>query len=468
MSALNSTEPRNAHRKPIAACISSIFALAAPTAYATTFVTNCNDAGVGSLRTAVASAPDGDTIDATGLSGVCSTITLKTGAIVAGQNNLTIKGPGVGSLTVTAKYSNGMTTHQYQNRIFTHNGTGTLSLQDMTTSKGYQVSAAGNAFGGCIYSKGSVSLNNVNVTFCQARTTSGSAVGGGIYTKGGLTMLYSNLSGNTANGGTSGGSIAGGANVGTSMTAKYSSLVVNSATNSAGTAGLIGAAFTHGNTFIRNTTISGNSSGDNVGGLAVVASTGQVTLLNSTISGNTSQNGIVGGIYAFAPAIKVYNSTLAFNTAASGSAGSPPGAQLLVSGASPAIVLESSILANNTYGAGAVDNDLSAAGATISGHNNLIRASTASLPADTIVGRCPLLKPLKSNGGLTQTHSLYGHSPAIDVGNNTFGSGFDQRGSMTANGVRDFARVSGPAADIGALEVDQTDEIYDSSFEGCP
>ena len=43
MSALNSTEPRNAHRKPIAACISSIFALAAPTAYATTFVTNCND-----------------------------------------------------------------------------------------------------------------------------------------------------------------------------------------------------------------------------------------------------------------------------------------------------------------------------------------------------------------------------------------------------------------------------------------
>jgi hypothetical protein len=43
-----------------------------------------------------------------------------------------------------------------------------------------------------------------------------------------------------------------------------------------------------------------------------------------------------------------------------------------------------------------------------------------------------------------------------------------------ANGVRDHARVSGapgvitPVADIGAYELDQSDEIFDSPFEGCP
>lgn len=84
---------------------------------------------------------------------MCSTITLKTGDIVVTQNNLTIKAPGAGSLTVTARYNNGMTTHQYQNRIFTHNGTGTLRLHGMTVRNGYQVHNRGKALGGCVYSK---------------------------------------------------------------------------------------------------------------------------------------------------------------------------------------------------------------------------------------------------------------------------------------------------------------------------
>ena len=54
---------------------------------------NCNNSGAGSLRDAVAAATDGDTVDATGLAGVCSTITLTTGEIVVKQNNLTIQGP---------------------------------------------------------------------------------------------------------------------------------------------------------------------------------------------------------------------------------------------------------------------------------------------------------------------------------------------------------------------------------------
>jgi hypothetical protein len=56
------------------------------------------------------------------------------------------------------------------------------------------------------------------------------------------------------------------------------------------------------------------------------------------------------------------------------------------------------------------------------------------------------LGPLAGNGGPTQTVALLPGSPAIDAGANTAGLVFDQRGF-------NHARVSGSAADIGALEV---------------
>src|SRR5581483_9222072 len=131
----------NRRRKPLAVCLAGILSLAAPAALAgSVFVTNCNDAGAGSLRGAVAAAADGDTVDATGLAGVCSTITLKTGEIVVGQNNLTIQGPGRSALTLTALYFNGVTFHQYPYRIFHHTGAGTLAIESLSMFKGYQPS----------------------------------------------------------------------------------------------------------------------------------------------------------------------------------------------------------------------------------------------------------------------------------------------------------------------------------------
>jgi len=127
---------------------------------------------------------------------------------------------------------------------------------------------------------------------------------------------------------------------------------------------------------------------------------------------------------------------------------------------------ESTLIANNTYGSPPTSSDLFS-DIPVTGHNNLVRASSASLPDDTIVGQCPLLGPLKFNGGPTKTRALLGHSPAIDTGNNTLGSNHDQRGPP-------YARVSGPPgsmtprADIGAYEVDRADVIFDANFEGCP
>src|SRR5262249_55448926 len=70
---------------------------AAISARATTIsVTNTNDSGPGSLRQALAIANDGDTIDATGVSG---TITLSSGVLLVGKS-VTINGAGAEVLAV--------------------------------------------------------------------------------------------------------------------------------------------------------------------------------------------------------------------------------------------------------------------------------------------------------------------------------------------------------------------------------
>ncbi len=460
---------RDSRRAPLAAAVTALFSIAAPSAYATVLVTNCNDAGDGSLRAAVGMAADGDTVDATGLS--CSTITLKTGDIVVPQDSLTIKGPGADKLSVSAEYFSGMTTHQYQNRIFTHTGNGTLTLQYLTATKGYLVDATGSAKGGGVYSKAALVLDHANVTFNTAHTDSGVAEGGGVYAKKSLKLIHSDVSFNIADGGAGGVSLGGGARTAGGTDVSYSRITNNQAIDNTHSQGFYGGMVAFGPSFIGQSVISNNSADKSVGGLGLSAGIGAVTLVNSTISGNKAENGGFGGIYAAAPSIQIYNSTIAFNTAALASGQESPGAQLYAFGGS--IRLESSIFANNSYGISAIQNDLSINGVTATGSNNLVLASVAALPADTIIGKCPLLGPLALNGGLTETHRLLSHSPAIDAGNNVALSGFDQRGSMLENGAMDYVRVSGPPgsatprADIGAYEVQQNDEIYNADFEGC-
>jgi hypothetical protein len=64
-------------------------------------VTNTNDSGPGSLREALAAANDGDTIDATGVSG---TILLTSGELQI-TRGVTINGPGAGTLAVNGNGS---------------------------------------------------------------------------------------------------------------------------------------------------------------------------------------------------------------------------------------------------------------------------------------------------------------------------------------------------------------------------
>ncbi len=429
------------------------------------FVTNCNDSGPGSLRNAVAGAPSGETVDATGLKGVCSTITLKTGAISVANSNLTIKGPGVEDLTLTAKYGD----HQYHDRLLSHFGTGLLYLQDMSLTKGYALSDP--AKGGCIYSKGSVKLKDVHVTGCEAKSSgTGDARGGGIFAVGTLTLTRSSVSLNGAMGGTGVGNSGKGAGTYSfGLRADFSNVYFNEA-DSQLSRGFVGGSFSNGDAYISNSTIARNQASLKIGGLEVI--NGNLKLVNSTISSNIAQKGSIGGLYATAvsPQIEIFNSTIASNSAYYSLSSSAPGATFRGSAGTSTVVMQSSIIANNYYGS-SIDSDLSS-NIPISGSNNLVMATNASIPGDTILGKCPLLGPLTLNGGLTPTHKLISRSPAIDAGNNAFGAGFDQRGSQSVNGDRNYPRVLGPPAttprtDIGAYEVNRVDEIFDTEFEGC-
>jgi hypothetical protein len=200
-----------------------------------------------------------------------------------------------------------------------------------------------------------------------------------------------------------------------------------------------------------------------------------VTITNSTISGNSASR-IVGGMYTDAKNVNIYNSTIAFNTAASAKSNEnffAAGVALTVKAVGEAVTLQSSILSNNTYGSS--ENDLSTTGgaATIGGAENLVRASSAGVPVGTLVSVCPLLGPLRNNGGPTKTLALASNSPAIDAGNSIVEKDYDQRGSALTNGVLDYIRVSGPTgnpsprADIGAYEVQQDETIFTTGFDGC-
>jgi hypothetical protein len=578
MSSVVSPAARLARRRPLAACIASIFAVAAPvSAIADTCIVNSCDgdlSGPGTLRSCIANAPDtGRVVDLSGLVGVnvCADHKIKlstSGEIIIQATSVTIAGPGADLLTIDGA----LLPNAYFNnnaRPFTHVGTGTLALSNIGVSGGHVAHDGGGyqGRGGCIYSSGSVTLTDATVSSCSA-TTNGSdtAFGGGIFTKGNLTLTNSKVSGNSApSGGTSigggvyvagnlilnnstlsgnslnavadakgggayvqgiakvqlnsvvydnhanstsanahGGGIyakgdltvdvstikgntvagffskGGGARVIGNFTSSYSTVSYNSAYG----AGYGGGLFLEGSVNnIKTSTISGNGSAGRAGGVDVrsLVSPGAnyFGIVNSTISNNFATTKF-GGLYVNSGTAKFFNSTIAFNTAVTGS----PGVELNATSASMAVTLKSTLMSNNTYGAD-FQNDLKTVAGihtiTFNGSNpddaakNLIRVPAVLpvpdyLPTDTLIGDCPHLGKLRDNGGLTLTHALRSKSIAIDAGNDVFGALYDQRGKLDVNLTRDYTRFSGEfaLADIGAYEVQQNDVVFNDDLEDCP
>jgi hypothetical protein len=462
----------------IAACVAA--AACASDCHAAAFdnVLNCNDGGSGSLRDTIKNAASGDTVVLNPTSMHCSAITLTSGEIAVGQQDLYIKynADNANRITISGNFS----TTNIHARIFNHSGGGTLKLSRLYLKDGgfSTNDTTQSVRGGCVDSAGTVDLEASTVTGCQLDAEVGLTFfvrGGGVYAAKGLILNGSTISYNRAsnyyfaiqNGVPQPGGAVEGVGVFANgfVTARYSTVSGNYAysvaDNSAG-----GGIFLENNnpansTVIQQSTISGNSALRG-GGMLAENFGGALTIENSTLSGNTSyeqdragQAADVHGtaIFSFGE-LTIRNSTVAFNAAAT--AASPA---IYLAKPSYAAAFISTIIANNTaagyeYGVGAKS------AITIGGAYNLIQAKAASVTFSfaPMTGD-PLLLPLSDNGGPTLTHAFSKSSPVFATGNNASGFANDQRGSG-------FVRqAQSGAVDIGAYQLQVRDRIFADGFD---
>jgi hypothetical protein len=414
------------------------------------------------LRDALAVANDGDTIDATGVSG---TILLTSGELQI-NHNVTINGLGAGNLAVNdnatsrvfEKFASDVTLSGFTitNGFVADNngGGGILNHAGLTLTESNVSNSAtpdeNNQQGGGIFNDavatltvtgstingnharcagGGICSSNAQLTVINSTISGNTAAslplqcigtGGGILYSGGGTVMVTNsiISGNYAGSG-------GGMGIGDGAT-----VTVTGSTINGNQAGCVGAGITIGNAqlTVTSSTISGNVTGGipgfceggSRGGISTFSA--QLTLTNSTISGNdASGNGGVGGgmVLAGEGTTTITNSTISDNSAGGGGIHTYQGATQI----------EDTVLNAGEFG-GTIVND----GGTVTslGYNLASDDGGGVLtgPGDQI-NTDPMLGPLQDNGGPTYTHELLPGSPAIDAGDPSFTPPpfFDQRGT---------------------------------------
>jgi len=410
-------------------------------------VTSCADSGAGSLRDAIASAPSGAIIDASALT--CASITLGTGEIDIPQQDLTIIGPGREALTIAPKYG----------RVFSHGGGGMLTISGLSVTGG-SVSGVYKAYGGCIYSAGSIALGNllyasdrstgVTVSGCRA-VGDVQGAGGAVFAASLLSLTNTIVSNSEA---TSNAISSGGGLFARGLSMKYCEIHDNM---SSAPSGYGGGAYVFGvghDMLIDSSTFAGNAAYDTGGAFFGGAVYDQdFEIRNSTVSGNAAHSnaGIAVRQGSEDASTSIYNSTITANVASGYDTGSG------VSVHSRGIALESSIISGNFKGTSLADDLDTSYCDHVYGHDNIVGVVIGNVPSDTRIGINPLLGPLTNNGGRSRTHALLAGSPAIDAGNNDQNLTDDQRGDS-------FPRVIGAAADIGAVEFD-SDVIFRSGFD---
>ena len=207
----------------------------------------------------------------------------------------------------------------------------------------------------------------------------------------------------------------------TSLTVVNTTFSGNAAVNGGGAISACGAINISGSTF------TGNSA--DYGGAIAVVNTGTVAITNSTFSGNSA--GTTGGaIRTDYVGLSIANSTFSGNTASDGWA--------LYRGGEPAVVVDvrNTIFASSTGGSecNAPINGINASNLEYGGAGPAVSCGVA-------VSGDPMLGPLASNGGATQTLALLAGSTAINAGTTIGAPTTDQRG---------IARDASP--DIGAYE----------------
>jgi CSLREA domain-containing protein len=232
--------------------------------------------------------------------------------------------------------------------------------------------------------------------------------------------------------------------------------------------------FNHTNLTMSGTTVSGNHSPYEGGGLYLVNII-SATIENSTISGNTA-SGNGGGIYYWGlggtgGVLSLTNVTVSGNTAGGNGGGiiidsNPPSMMDLdyvtlsgngAGGSGQAIYNNGTVNLHSTIiESPSSDNCAGSASEVVSlGYNISSDSTCLSGGTDDLLSTDPLLEPLADNGGGTQTHALVPVSPAFDSADTANCPATDQRG---------ISRPRGSDCDRGAfelivLEVDEPDVV---------
>ncbi|HBB94346.1 MAG TPA: hypothetical protein DC054_03055 [Blastocatellia bacterium] len=322
--------------------------------------------------------------------------------------------------------------------------------------------------GGAWIGSGTISINNTTFESCAATggnsgtgqngsEPTGDGGGGGLYSLGNTTVTNSTFDLNSATGGRSGDtfgpdcfgaheSLNAGAGRGGAILADGGSLVVDTATFASNSA-KGGNGGNGGPTNVATCAQSQHGDGGLAyGGAITNNNAATLNIKHSTISGNSAQAGNSG--------FNQGGATLPPRNAAEGTGGGirvGPGS----------VTLENTIIANNTaangVGAnpGAFTPGPNVDGAVTSNGHNLLGVATEATGfsgAGDQTGANPMLAPLASNGGPTQTMALTIGSPAIDAGVAS-GATTDQRGmprTVDDPGVPNSGGSDG--TDIGAYE----------------
>jgi hypothetical protein len=374
-----------------------------PSSTATITVTNTDDSGRGSLRQAIADAIAGDTI----ICRVTGTITLTSGQLVI-DKSLTIQGPGASLLSISGNNAS---------RVFIINKGVTATLDRMAIRNGYENDGAG------IVNDGILTVSNSTIS----NNHSAGDYAGGIRNFSTMSVINCTISGNTAQ--------AGDGGIGNNDT-----MSVTGSTISANLAGGAGGIWNGGSLTITESTIWGNTATglggldyDDAGG-AIYNQGGAVIVNNSTISENTAifGGGIFNRFWDGCGTIYAANSTI------SGNHGDG-----IFSDICPETLINSMVVGNS---GGDITGNIETASHNLIGD----AASSGGIQHGVngnIVGKNPMLGPLRNNGGPTLTHALLAGSPAINAGDNAFAIGpTDQRGTG-------FARIVGGTVDIGSFEL---------------
>jgi CSLREA domain-containing protein len=174
-----------------------------------------------------------------------------------------------------------------------------------------------------------------------------------------------------------------------------------------------------------------------------IDNSGTLVVTNSTFSGNFAR--IAGGAISNdqGGTVELTNSTIANNSSTTPGGGGGINSE---PGSSTETLLRNTIVANNFRG-GDCHGDIIDAG------NNLDSDDSCNLGRNSLPRVDPKLGPLADNGGPTQTMALLPGSPAINAGNNDLAKNPDGTPLVFDQRAPGFARIVGPAVDIGAYEV---------------